>query len=171
MRIDGHELGPDKAVFRIERLDGRTFELQMMALPDGTTERLAELLPAPPIKTLGFAQDGHGRLLRDPDTGRPVFETDEGSPEHRRARSLVDLRRTILSFAESLKADPTVHFESQPPVDDASSGAWEAYADALRQEFADAGFSSGDLQKMTRFLFRLCNVSQDTLDRARSDFT
>lgn len=171
MKMNGVELRPDSATYTIKRMDGRVILFTMSALPDGVMQFYAERIPLPTVKRLGVVRDRRGKMLRDPNTGELLRETNEASPEYTASLEEAYLRRGVCGVVESLSADPAVTFDTPRPADDAPHAEWVEYANALRAEIRAAGFTTGDLQKLMQFLARLCNLTPEQVSEARADFT
>jgi len=168
MKIDG--LSPEaltlsRDTLRLRRPTG-LIELRFAALPYGIDAEVEQAIPAPRPKTTGFARDARGRLLRDPDTHKPIAVTNENDPEFVAALKRTQRLQAIYMIAKSLHADPSVHFDAQLP-DHENASDW---CEAIEQELRAAGFSVGEVSRMISFVMHMSGLSNERIDEAREDF-
>lgn len=151
----------------LPRPDGRTLLLTLRPLPLGYHARLRERGIAPPVPPRRVARDAQGRPIRDERT-MAVLVADEHDPAHLAALDRYHHRVAALVVAEALAADPRIEFETPVPAEDRG---WPEYADALCAEFAEAGFSDGDLARLCGEVCRMSNLLDDHVREAGRNFS
>lgn len=170
MRFEGQSLAatPTQLV-TLPRPHGGDWTFTLRPLPLGFHRRLRERGLVPPAPGTKVARDSHGRPLRD-DAGLAVTQTDHSDPQYLAELELYHQRVAVLAVAESLQADPRVHFDAAQPSD-GGTGSWTMYADALHAELESAGFTPGDLILLCNAIARLSNLLGEHLHQARANFS
>lgn len=151
----------------LPRPDGSALALTLRPLPLGYHARLRERGISPPVPPTRVARDSQGRPIRDERT-MAVLVADEHDPAHLAAVATYHQRVAVLVTAEALGADPRIEFEAPTPAGD---HGWAEFADALYSEFADAGFSDGDLVRLCGEVCRMSNLLDDHLREAGRNFS
>lgn len=146
--------------------------LTVQAFPLGFMPRRDVLFPLPNAPEV-FKQDKNGLPLRDPASGKLIFEADEEDPAYV-ARTQQQLkRRTAFAFRLALEADPDVEFDAdkdpgRPVGDDVS--AWEKYADALYAELEASHVTLGEVATVNTRALDLSHPGPEALAKAREAF-
>lgn len=168
MKIHGQS-GSEACTAQVEipRPDGDALVLTLRPLPLGFHRRLRERHVVPPTPPTRVVRDSGGKPVRD-ENGLAVVTADDNDSQYLSDLELYHQRVAVLAAAESLKADPHVEFETQPP---ASPEDWPQYADALYREFERAGWSPGDLIRLCDEICRLSNLVDDHLRETRRNFS
>ena len=151
----------------LPRPDGSRLVLRVKPLPLGFHRRLRSSGIAPPAPPTRVARGSDGRPLRDAQ-GLAVLVPDEHDSEHLADVELYHQRVAVLVASEALSADTNVEFESAVP---ANGGDWPRYADSLHREFAQAGWSDGDLVWLCDQVCRLSNLVDEHLEESRQNFS
>lgn len=128
-----------------------------------TSNRLPH--PYPPRRPL---RDRNGPV-RD-GSGRPLMHDDDRDPAYLRAVARHQRRAGIATIVAALKVDPDVSFSTPEPDDGAGSDAWEAYYDAIYEEFREFGFSQRDFIKMMQTAGALNSVPEAEIEKAAATF-
>ena len=149
------------------RPDGSRLVLAVKPLPLGFQRRLRSHGIAPPAPPTRVARGSDGRPLRDAQ-GLAVLVPEEHDRDYLAEVELYHQRVAVLVAAEALAADCNIEFESQKP---AAPEEWPRYADGLHREFAEAGWSDGDLIWLCDQVCRMSNLVDEHLEESRQNFS
>lgn len=119
--------------------DGEELLLTVTALPLNARERINEALPMPEPR-MELARE-NSKLLRDANGYAVKVPATQDANYQRKCSEVIELRTALNAF-EALRNDPQVLFETKPEVLGAD------YAKSIRAEFAEAGFSDGELAQI-----------------------
>jgi hypothetical protein len=173
MRINGQQVN-DTYFRQIElpRADGRSLCLKISPLSLSFQSQLRRHGIVKPLPPTRVARDSGGQPIRDRQ-GLAVLTADEHDHDYLEQQELYHQRVAVLVLAESLRADPAVEFESQPPQlsDQQSSGDWSDYADRLYGELEEAGWSAGDLIWVCHEVSKLSNLLTEHLQETERNFS
>lgn len=156
-------------VVQLPRPTGEPLTLTMQPLSLGFHRRLRGRGILPPSAPRKVARDSAGKPLRD-ESGLAVMSTDDRDTDYLNDFDLYHQRVAVLAIVESLRADPQVTFNTQPPTT-ADALAWTRYADALFDEMEAAGLTAGDLAHLSNWTCRLSNLIEGDMQRATANFS
>jgi len=168
MKIEGltpEEIG-DEGEVTLPRRKGDDITLRLRGVPMGFDEKL-DFGPPPQAPMRGFARDAKGKLLRDPDTTKPVPVRDEADAAYVKALRLRNRLSTMALVHFALGADDRVGWDAKR--EDCSTDA-EFYG-KLHAEFLAMGFAVGDYGLIVDEVLRLSNIGQDQIDKTKEAFT
>lgn len=168
MRIDGHASTRKYSLtVRLPRPAGDGPTLVLSPLPLGFQRRLRDHRLTPTTAPTRVARDPQGRPLRQPN-GQALLLTDEHDGDYLAERELYHQRVAVLSVVESLRADPSIEFDTRAAdyPDD-----WRPYADRLHAELEQAEWSAGDLVWLCTQVCRLSNLIDAHLAETSADFS
>lgn len=188
MRFNGQAcVGQFTRTVELRRPDGTSVPLVIKPLPLGFHGRMRErgvCAPAPPARV---ARDAAGKPLRDA-RGMAVLMANERDAEYLAAVERHNQRVAALVIAEGLRGDTNVRFEAVErgkgtgargqgteniaTHGDSSSRNTDltAFADAITEELAEAGWSDGDVLWLCREILALSNLLDDHVREAQGNF-
>lgn len=168
MHHPGLSAAPSR-VIELPRLGGDPISLMMQPLSLGFHRRLRIRGLIPPQPPLKVTRDSAGKPIRD-EAGLAVMSAHDRDPEYLNQLDQYHQRVAVLAIVESLRADPLVSFEAQPPTT-AEAVPWAQYADAIFEEMESAGLTAGDLAILSNWTCQLSNLIEGDMQRSSSNFS
>jgi hypothetical protein len=170
MKIKGQKKGLATRVVKLQRgEDDRgklvVLSIRLTALPIGFMDKVRDEIPPPEPKVVGMLRV-KGRLVRD-DNGEPIMQHDDKSPEFLELDRTADRRQTTLMLVKGMEGDRDVELETKR----AECKHSKEFADKVRLELADFGFSIGDFARLTTELLDLSNITTQKIQAARRSFS
>ena len=166
MKIEGADLAIAQKEFLITRPGKDAISLLCTAIPYGFNEQIEKEIPDPIPRKKGFMKDVRNRVLKDPETRKPMIEYDDETPDFKAREARINRLQSIYMIHEALKSDPRISFEAQRDKFETT----EDWASAIDAEFRAAGFSIGEMTKLLTFVCELSGMSKEQIDEVKESF-
>lgn len=171
MNIAGKPLDAEfVSPYLLIRADGTELELQLSPLSLGFQRKLRQRGLQPPQPPLKILRDSSGKPLRDA-VGQVVTHPDLHESQYLLALELYHQRVALFAILEALRNDPAISFDTPQPTPQAAAEEWLRFVDQLFEEFEQAGFTMGDLKRLSTEICRLSNLLDKHLQETQSHFS
>jgi hypothetical protein len=172
MKIGGKTPGVNRGVIEFHR-PGGLFRLVVQAVPYGFPERLEREIPAPE-PPVDFARDPKtGAAVRD-EFGMAVKVERKSDPGYQRELGRVRALRVVAHVREALRGDPGIRFEADEQPEQSGAvrkpASGRAYAEAVEQEFAEAGIADAEILAIFGKSIELSRGTAQRVDEAAERF-
>lgn len=155
---------PEQPVTVVWSCGDTDVSVRVRPLSLGFARRFKERGVVPPTPPRTVSRDSGGRVLRD-GNGEPVTVVDTADAAYQAAVERYHERLAVLMVAESVGEE--LGLEAVVPTGHAG---WDGYADAVADELAAAGFTSGDLVRLCQAVCEASRLGSSDLQRAADDF-
>jgi len=170
MKLNGQQVNVRaRKLTRIPRPDGEPVGLWIAALPLGFEEKVEQLFPSP-VAPERLIWKSKGIPERDGD-GRPMTKPDTNDPDYKKASARsTQLQGTFYVYQSLVQAEQNNGLAFDSVLGEDTPAGWTKFMDEIRQEFKDAGLSSGDLSLLMTAVLDVNNLSGEKIKEAMNDF-
>lgn len=147
----------------VEIRDG--MELTITALPLGFESRASVVFPTPkpPQK---YAEGPGGKILRDPNTKKPVLVDDTEDKAWQEANRIAQRRQMMFVIWKALEGEDIEWNFTKNHSDPTNP----EFVDAMFDELRDTGFTMGDLAKLMEATVEASALKAEEVDEATEGF-